>query len=222
MSPALALTLVCALAVAALLATLRAGDRRGAPIARAVAKLTASTAFVGVAVALGAWDSRYGRWVLGALVLGWLGDALLLGRAKAWFLGGLVAFLLSHGLYATAFTAGPLAPAVLTPAAVLAAVAGGVALRWLLPHAPRGLRGPVALYVAVILAMCVAAAGHAAASGRWAVLAGALLFAVSDVAVARDRFVQPGPVNKAWGWPTYFAAQLVLAWTVAGHVGMAR
>ena len=33
--------------------------------------------------------------------------------------------------------------------------------------------------------------------------------------MARDRFVQQGYVNRLWGWPTYFAAQLVLAWTVA-------
>jgi hypothetical protein len=64
--------------------------------------------------------------------------------------------------------------------------------------------------------MCVAAAGHAAAAGRWAVLAGALLFALSDLAVARDRFVHAGFANKLWGWPTYFGAQLLLAWTVAG------
>jgi hypothetical protein len=30
--------------------------------------------------------------------------------------------------------------------------------------------------------------------------------------VARDRFVSAGWINKAWGWPLYFGAQLVLAW----------
>ena len=47
------------------------------------------------------------------------------------------------------------------------------------------------------------------------VLVGALLFTASDLSVARDRFVKQGYVNRLWGWPTYFVAQLVLAWTVA-------
>jgi hypothetical protein len=38
---------------------------------------------------------------------------------------------------------------------------------------------------------------------------------LSDLSVARDRFVAPGFVNRAWGLPTYFAAQLLLAASVA-------
>jgi hypothetical protein len=48
------------------------------------------------------------------------------------------------------------------------------------------------------------------------VLVGALLFFVSDLAVARDRFVSPGFANAAWGLPLYYAATLVLAATVRG------
>jgi uncharacterized membrane protein YhhN len=54
--------------------------------------------------------------------------------------------------------------------------------------------------------------GHSAATPtRWEVAAGALLFAASDLAVARDRFVRPALRNKLWGLPAYFAAQLLLA-----------
>ena len=45
-------------------------------------------------------------------------------------------------------------------------------------------------------------------------LTGALAFAISDLAVARERFVTPSFVNGAWGLPLYFAAQLTLAGTV--------
>ena len=45
-------------------------------------------------------------------------------------------------------------------------------------------------------------------------LVGAIVFAASDVAVARDRFVARSFVNRAWGLPAYYAAQLVLAWSV--------
>ncbi|NWG74915.1 MAG: lysoplasmalogenase [Rubrivivax sp.] len=206
-----ALTLACGASVVALLVA----DRRGHAAGRVVAKLAASTCFVLVAVALGALGSAYGRFVLGALVLGWLGDALLLSRASRAFMAGLAAFLLSHVLFAAAFASGPLSLPAMAVAAALATVFGAVVLRCLLPHVPGSFRAPVIAYVVVILGMGVVAAGHAAASQRWAVLAGAVLFAASDLAVARDRFVRQGHVNRLWGWPTYFAAQLVLAWTVA-------
>ena len=43
---------------------------------------------------------------------------------------------------------------------------------------------------------------------------GAFAFYLSDLAVARQRFVVKSFTNKAWGLPLYFGAQLVLAWTV--------
>jgi len=210
-----ALTIACFAAVAALLVA----DRRGLTTGRAVAKLAASTCFVLVAVTLGALAFTYGQWIAGALVLGWLGDAFLLSRAPKAFLGGLAAFLLSHVLYTVAFASGPLSMPAMAATAVLALAFGAGVLRWLLPHTPGNFKAPVITYVVVILGMCVAAAGHAHACGRWAVLAGALLFTASDLSVARDRFVEPSWFNRLWGWPTYFAAQLVLAWTVVNPTG---
>jgi uncharacterized membrane protein YhhN len=209
----IALTLACLVSVTALLVA----DRLRWSMARAFTKLGASTCFVLLAVALGAMGSWYGQLVLAALVLGWVGDALLLGHRAAAFIAGLVAFLLSHGLYAAAFSSGPLSPPGLTVALIVAFASGVVMLRWLMPHTPAPFKGPVRVYVMVILAMCVAAAGHAAGTGRWIVLLGAVLFAVSDIAVARERFVRSSPVNHLWGWPTYFGAQLLLAWSVAMH-----
>lgn len=196
-------------------------DRADSAVGRVIAKLSASTAFVLVALSLGALGSRYGQLILGALLLGWLGDALLLSRAPQAFMGGLAAFLLSHLLFAAAFVWAPGALSMLSMAVAMAAAVafGAVVLHWLLPHTPPAFKVPVLAYVVVILAMCIAAAGHAAASQRWAVLWGALLFAASDIAVARDRFVRPGAINRLWGWPIYFAAQLVLAWSVAAHQG---
>lgn len=206
----IALTLACLAFVVALLVV----DRLPWPLMRVVTKLGASTCFVLLAYALGAMESRYGQLVLGALLLGWVGDALLLSHRSAAFMAGLAAFLLSHGLYAAAFASGPLSSLALGVALIAALATGAVVLRWLLPHTPAAFKGPVLAYVVVILAMCVTAAGHAAGTGRWIVLLGALLFAVSDLAVARERFVQSSPTNQLWGWPTYFGAQLLLAWSV--------
>ncbi|MBX3608331.1 MAG: lysoplasmalogenase [Hydrogenophaga sp.] len=211
----LALTLICLACVVAQIAFDRS-TWAFAPAARGVAKLGASSAFVAVAVVLGAAHSPYGRLVLAALALGWVGDALLLSRRKPVFLAGLVAFLIAHGLYAAAFASGPLDETALAVASLLSVAAGAGFLRWVRPHLPRALTWPVRAYVAVILLMCVAAAGHTVATGRGVVLLGALLFAVSDVAVARDRFVERTHANHLWGWPTYFAAQLLLAWSVVG------
>jgi hypothetical protein len=47
------------------------------------------------------------------------------------------------------------------------------------------------------------------------VAVGALAFTASDVSVARDRFVKHEFVNRAWGLPLYFGAQLLIAVTPA-------
>jgi uncharacterized membrane protein YhhN len=217
MPPPVSLTVACLASVAALLAA----DWLGFGAWRVAAKLAASTFFVLVAVSLDAQSSAYGLFILGALLLGWLGDALLLSRASKAFMGGLAAFLLSHVLFAAGFASGALSVQAMAVAALLAVAFGGSVLRWLLPHIPGEFKIPVIAYVVVILGMCVAAAGHAYASQRWTVLIGALLFTASDLSVARDRFVREAYVNRLWGWPTYFVAQLVLAWTVATAAGAA-
>jgi uncharacterized membrane protein YhhN len=103
--------------------------------------------------------------------------------------------------------------------------AGVIALRWLWPHlrgAAATLRGPVIAYVTVITLMVVAALAAARgdalpATTRGLIAAGAALFYASDLAVARNRFVAEGFVNKAWGLPAYYAGQLLLAWAIAAR-----
>jgi hypothetical protein len=57
----------------------------------------------------------------------------------------------------------------------------------------------------------VAMAGGAAWAGRPSLLFAAVLFYLSDLSVARDTFVAPGFVNRAWGLPLYYGAQLIFA-----------
>lgn len=181
-----------------------------------VAKPAASTGFLAVALASGATSTSYGRWVLAALAFSWLGDVLLIPKgARAFFLGGLVAFLLGHLLYAVAFTGLGFDGAWLGAGALFACVAAALALRWLMPHVEGGMVWPVRAYVAVISAMVVAAAGATGHTGIGLVGAGALLFYVSDLAVARERFVAKTFTNKLWGLPTYYGGQVLLALSVA-------
>ena len=209
MAPYVALTL---LAVAALLVCEHRGFRPGVWIAKPLA----ASGFVGAALAAGALGTLYGRWVLGALVLSWLGDVLLIPRGTArFFRAGALSFLLGHLVFVVAF-------AVLGIDAIVAGVALATVLflglplvRWLRPHVPPAMRGTVYAYGVVISAMVVCSAGAAIESGRGAILLGAAMFYVSDLAVARNRFVAPAVSNKFWGLPLYFGGQLVLASTVA-------
>ena len=75
---------------------------------------------------------------------------------------------------------------------------------------------PVRAYVTAICFMVACAVGTFAHAGGAALLTGALMFFVSDLAVARERFVTNTFTNKAWGLPLYYGGQLLLATSVAG------
>ena len=79
---------------------------------------------------------------------------------------------------------------------------------------PSDMRVPIAIYMLVIGLMCVAAIGAAGLGAPWMIPVGALLFTASDVAVVRDRFVAKGFINRAWGLRFYYAAQLLIAWSI--------
>lgn len=206
------LTLACLVFVGALLLA----ERAKRPVAAGIAKTAASTCFIALAWALGALSTTYGAIVLVALVLSALGDvALAFGRPAA-FMTGLGLFLLAHVAFAVAFAQVPWHSGVLATAAAGMAVVGVLSLRWLWPHLGAAFRWPVLLYIVAIMVMCALAIAFGAATGRWLPAAGALLFAASDLAVARQAFVTKTFFNKAWGLPTYYVAQLLMAWSVAG------
>lgn len=200
-----------ALAVACLVASEVRSFRPGVWLA----KPAASTIFVAAALVAGAPGSHYGRLVLLALALSWLGDVLLIGRRTRTFAAGLGSFLLAHLAFAAAFLLVPQAPLPLALGAAAMALVGAFVLGWLWPHLPGKLRPAVALYVAAISLMVALAAGTVPARG--AVLAvAAAAFAASDVLVARHRFVRPTAINKLLGLPLYYAAQWVFAWSTHG------
>ncbi|MEZ5658490.1 MAG: lysoplasmalogenase [Burkholderiaceae bacterium] len=205
--PAWLLVGVCVLAVAALLLAEWHEHRR----ARALFKMLASTAFVALALISGALDSDYGRWVLAALCLGWLGDALLLSSRQSGFLAGLAAFLFSHLCFAAAFLGATQDRSVALISAALLMLVGGAVMRWLGPHLSASFKLPVLSYVLAILLMVAASMPLGINDGHWQPVLGAVAFAASDLAVARDRFVKAGFVNPAWGLPAYYGAQLLMA-----------
>lgn len=207
------LAVIPAVLTGVLVAPLLVAERQQAPW-RIWAKIAASSSFVATALAAGAFDTPYGRWVLVALCLGWVGDVSLVAAARTWFLIGLIAFLLSHLAYVGAFSAiGMELPAAAVALAALALPAGLIG-RWLWPHLPSEMKGPVAAYIVVISVMAAAAVGGVAGAAPVVALPAALAFYLSDVSVARDRFVEQGFLNRLWGLPLYYAAQIMFALSV--------
>jgi uncharacterized membrane protein YhhN len=203
---------LCLVATAALLVA----QRRDWLLGIWIAKPLAASAYIGAALALGALDTAYGRVVLAALMLSWFGDVFLIPRgAPRSFKAGVLSFLLAHVAFALAFALRGLDWLVVAVAALVAAAVAAALLRWLRPHLPRDLAAAVHVYVGVISLMLVTAAGTAVALGGASIFIGALMFYVSDLAVARERFVASSLWNGAWGLPLYFGGQLVLASTVA-------
>jgi uncharacterized membrane protein YhhN len=195
------------------LAALLYGEWKDNPGLRAAGKPFASLGFIVAAIGFGALESRYGNIILIGLILGAIGDVCLLGQAKQYFIAGLVSFLLGHVAYVVAFSSLPISvPPALMAAAVMTAVMAMIA-RWVFPHAP-DMRVPIGIYMLVIAAMCVVAIGAGAAGAPWMIPVGAVMFTASDIAVVRDRFVAPGFVNRLWGLPLYYAAQLIIAWSI--------
>jgi uncharacterized membrane protein YhhN len=181
---------------------------------RAAGKPLASLGFLVAAVGFGAFESQYGKLVFAGLVLGALGDLFLLGRARQFFVGGLVSFLLGHVVYVLAFASLGISAAEAIGAALVMAGVLFLIGRWVFPHAP-DMRVPITAYMLVIGLMCVAAVGAYSAGAPWMVPVGAVMFTASDLAVVRDRFISKGFVNRAWGLPLYYAAQLLIAWSIA-------
>ena len=143
------------------------------------------------------------------------GDVFLM-LPKDRFAFGLGSFLVGHFFYIAAFTSvegfqvtlGCLVPFLL---------GGAVIYGTLLPHLER-FRLPVLVYVLAILVMAWQAAERWELTGDASsllALAGALLFLVSDSALAFNRFRAPFHSAQAIVLSTYYAAQWLIALSVS-------
>jgi len=191
-----------------------AAHRHGSQLGLWLCKPVASSGFVATALFSGALDSTFGTLILGGLLLCWLGDILLISRATPLFAAGLFSFLLGHLAFAAAFAQLAPDPTVVASLALLLVLPGIMVARWLRPHLDRRMRTPVHTYIVAIGAMAALALAATAATGRVELAIGAACFCVSDMGVARDRFVKPGFDNQVWLLPLYYGAQLLFAISV--------
>ncbi|MCU0977319.1 MAG: lysoplasmalogenase [Steroidobacteraceae bacterium] len=190
----------------------RAGNRR----AKWAFKPATSALFL-LAAFLRDPQQPYDWLVVAALLLSAVGDVALIPASRRWFLAGLVAFLLGHVAYVLAFWSRP-EPWTFRPLALAAIAAASLGTYvWLRPYLG-SLRRPVVAYMMVITLM-LAAAGSLGPPGWTAATAqialAATLFYVSDITVARARFVPgTGFANRAVGLPLYYTAQFLFAYSV--------
>ncbi len=192
------------------LAGLLAAEKRDLYCLRACSKTAASSCFLWFALSLGALQSSYGRLLFAGMALCWLGDVLLVkpGQGRL-FIAGIAAFLLGHVLYALAFLTVQAHGTLMLALIPLVLLFLWRVVLWLRPYLDALMSKAVLAYCLAIGLMlaCAVGAGSLAATA-------ALMFAVSDLSVARDRFVKPGFVNVLWGLPLYYVSQFLLALTL--------
>jgi len=209
---AVSLFLYVLVVLALLIAELR-DDRR----AQFFFKPLAALGFVLLALQSGALETIYGQIIIGGLVACAIGDVCLLFRnSQKLFMGGMLAFAMGHLAYLTAsatHSAGPIELFVVSAAfGILVAI--GI-YRWIKPNLDKFMKIAVALYTAIILVMVLFAINIDMLGWRVLVPLAAMMFAISDAFVARDRFVKPGPKNALAITPLYFGAQALFAFSTS-------
>jgi len=146
------------------------------------------------------------------------GDIFLALPQERMFRLGLVSFLVGHVWYSIAFFANARLSHWTIWGTLGVLVASGWVYRWLRPRLGR-MNGPVLAYILVITIMVSGAWSvwgdtRLAWAGRFMILTGALSFYVSDLFVARDRFVKKEALNRVIGLPLYYVGQFLLAFSV--------
>ncbi|MBN2178245.1 MAG: lysoplasmalogenase [Deltaproteobacteria bacterium] len=164
----------------------------------------------------------YYHLLLAGLILCLIGDFFLALPQKAMFLAGLISFLLGHVLYVLAFFSVASMSGLIWPGVAVVLLISGSVFLWLRPHLG-GMKVPVFFYVVIISLMVIGAwsliiDGGLPIESRIVIFAGALLFYVSDIFVARDRFLKKEFLNRLIGLPLYYAGQFLLAFSV-GLIG---
>ena len=173
--------------------------------------IIASSGFLATAASVGALRHRFGRILFAGLVLSLCGDLFLIGQSQRFFLFGLASFLLAHIAYITAFVSyGQSRNWVLVVAAPAVAAAVGIGA-WLEPHVSSSLAAPVHVYTAAITLMVITAFGARGSGAPRIIVAGALMFLVSDLSVAMQRIIETDFPTIIWGLPLYYAGQICLA-----------
>lgn len=146
------------------------------------------------------------------------GDVFLALPQSKMFLLGLVSFLIGHIFYIIGFFSVAHIGTWTWLGTSIVLVFSGYVYFWLKPHLGT-MKGPVLVYIIVITlmlsgALSILGESNLAGLGRVFVFSGAAFFYVSDLFVARDRFMKKTPINRFLGLPLYYSGQFLLAFSV--------
>jgi uncharacterized membrane protein YhhN len=156
----------------------------------------------------------YSIGVLVGLLLSMGGDVALMFSDRKAFTVGLVLFLLAHVAYTVTFTLlnSFKGPDVFTALVLLIA---GVGFYALIKRGLGAMKGPVLVYMLVISLMVNRALSTLWAPAFrnvqvWMIVSGAVLFYISDIMLALDRFWQPWKYTRL-SLAFYYAGQVLIA-----------
>lgn len=189
-------------------------DRR----AQYIFKPLAALGFCLIAITSGALETLYGQIILGALIACALGDIALLNRtSKSVFMLGMSAFALGHIFYSLAVfflpLDGELSLYPMIAITILCTQVPYFIYKSMKPYLVTDMKGPVAIYTLIISVMVFVSLSKIM-TPFWILSLAAVMFALSDYFVARDRFVKPDPKNALAITPLYFGAQALFAYSV--------
>jgi len=160
----------------------------------------------------------YYHYLLIGLIFCLIGDVCLALPQGKGFMGGLVAFLVGHVLYIFSFSSLVSISHWISTGLFIIFGISALIFFWLRPHL-KSMLIPVLLYILVITIMVSGAWAVFLKSpfhvfGRTLLLAGSLCFYVSDIFVARNRFIKEEYLNRLLGLPLYYTGQFLLAFSV--------
>jgi uncharacterized membrane protein YhhN len=190
-------------------------------ILKTISKSIASACFVSFAYLLGI-NSTYDILIFIGLIFSLVGDILLISVNKKVFLFGLVSFLVAHIFYVFAFL-----PMYNFSYFWLVALFIPLLLSFLfykrISYLLSSLKFPVIIYFLVINAMLILALSlflqnfdsPSSNLGYSVIFVGALLFYLSDMAVAIERFIEKSFFNKLWGLPLYYFGQFLISYSIS-------
>ena len=197
-------------------------DRQQIYVLKPIATLT-----VILVVLLSFWhepnSTFYSTMILLGLIFSMVGDMALMfpDNLKA-FRAGLASFLLAHVVYAiTFFMIGTPASSDILPVMLLIVLSGS--FYKLISDGLGQMKGPVIAYILIISTMVAAAITVQGTVGlsptiEVLLLAGALLFYVSDLILAANRFWKPWRYNRI-SLAFYYSGQLLIALSVYYFTG---
>lgn len=160
--------------------------------------------------------------MLAGLFFSWAGDVLLefSNSNTNMFILGLGSFLLAHVMYFTVFIATPGKNSILTNRlwVLVPVFLYGIVLVTYLYSDLGDMKLPVIAYAAVILTMLAGALNRKEkvdSRSYWLVLAGAMLFVISDSAIAINKFSHPFEFSGVVIMSTYIVAQFLI---ISGYI----